>query len=189
MPDAQRLDAQADAGTSHKPMAPRSNATQPEERTQRSLFGEILDWMLVPLLLLWPLSIAITYLVAKSIANEPFDRALEDKVTVVAQQVKEVNGQVFTRMNGAAADILHADDIDNVYYQIRDTVGDVVEGDPEIPLPKDLEQPPPWATQFRYDFIRNTEVRVAYVYVDLHKTQTAPPVSYTHLTLPTNREV
>lgn len=177
MPDAQRLDAQADAGTSHKPMAPRSNATQPEERTQRSLFGEILDWMLVPLLLLWPLSIAITYLVAKSIANEPFDRALEDKVTVVAQQVKEVNGQVFTRMNGAAADILHADDIDNVYYQIRDPIGDVVEGDPEIPLPKDLEPPPPWATQFRYDFIRNIEVRVAYVYVDLHKTQTAPQLS------------
>ena len=42
--------------------------------------------MLVPLLLLWPLSIAITYLAAKSIANQPFDRALEDKVTVVAQQ-------------------------------------------------------------------------------------------------------
>ena len=27
---------------------------------QRSLFGEILDWMLAPLLLLWPISIAAT---------------------------------------------------------------------------------------------------------------------------------
>ncbi|WP_175625065.1 MULTISPECIES: sensor histidine kinase [Oxalobacteraceae] len=177
MPDAQRLDAPADAGTPHKPMATRTNATQPEERTQRSLFGEILDWMLVPLLLLWPLSIAITYLVAKSIANEPFDRALEDKVTVVAQQVKEVNGKVVTRLTGAATDILHADDVDNVYYQVRNAVGDIVEGDGEIPLPKDLEPPPPWSTQFRYDFIRNTEVRIAYIYVDLHKTQTAPQLS------------
>jgi two-component system sensor histidine kinase TctE len=57
---------------------------QPEEKIQRSLFGEILDWMLAPLLLLWPMSIAITYLVAKSIANQPFDRALEDKVLVLA---------------------------------------------------------------------------------------------------------
>jgi len=40
-----------------------------EESIQHSLFGEILDWMLAPLLLLWPMSIAITYLVAKSIAN------------------------------------------------------------------------------------------------------------------------
>ena len=30
-------------------------------REQRSLFGEILDWMLTPLLLLWPLSLAVSY--------------------------------------------------------------------------------------------------------------------------------
>jgi two-component system sensor histidine kinase TctE len=59
-----------------------------EENIQHSLFGEILDWMLAPLLLLWPMSIAITYLVAKSIANQPFDHALEDSVTVLAQQFK-----------------------------------------------------------------------------------------------------
>ena len=152
--------------------------THSEERTHRSLFGEILDWMLVPLLLLWPLSIAITYLVAKSIANEPFDRALEDKVTVVAQQVKEVNGRVITRLTGPATDILHADDVDNIYYQILDSRGIMVEGDPEMPLPSEESDPPqPWATKFRYDFVRNTEVRIAYMYVDLHKTQVEPQLS------------
>ena len=70
-------------------------------REQRSLFGEILDWMLAPLLLLWPMSIAITYLVAKSIANQPFDHALEDAVTVLSQQVREVNGTVEHRLPGA----------------------------------------------------------------------------------------
>ncbi len=29
-------------------------------REQRSLFGEILDWMLAPLLLLWPMSLGLT---------------------------------------------------------------------------------------------------------------------------------
>ena len=47
------------------------------QREQRSLFGEILDWMLTPLLLLWPVSLALTWLVAQGLANKPFDRALE----------------------------------------------------------------------------------------------------------------
>jgi two-component system sensor histidine kinase TctE len=46
------------------------------QREQLSLFGEILDWMLAPLLLLWPMSVALTWLVAQSIANRPYDREL-----------------------------------------------------------------------------------------------------------------
>ncbi|MBT9499312.1 MAG: sensor histidine kinase N-terminal domain-containing protein, partial [Zoogloea sp.] len=41
-----------------------------------SLFGEILDWMLAPLLFLWPISIIVTHNVANSIANQPYDQAL-----------------------------------------------------------------------------------------------------------------
>ena len=44
-------------------------------REQRSLFGEILDWMLAPLLLLWPMSLALTWLAAQGIASLPYDRA------------------------------------------------------------------------------------------------------------------
>jgi two-component system, OmpR family, sensor histidine kinase TctE len=33
--------------------------------------------MLTPLLLLWPLSLALTWFVAQGIASKPFDRALE----------------------------------------------------------------------------------------------------------------
>jgi len=36
------------------------------ESSRRSLLGEILDWMLAPLFLLWPMSIAITYVVAQT---------------------------------------------------------------------------------------------------------------------------
>jgi hypothetical protein len=93
--------------------------------------------MLAPLLLLWPMSIAITYLVAKSIANQPFDHALEDSVTVLAQQVKEVDGKVSARLPGSARDILRADDVDSVYFQISGPRGELVDGDRELP------QPPP----------------------------------------------
>ncbi len=58
------------------------------KREQRSLFGEILDWMLTPLLLLWPISLALTWLVAHGLANKPFDRALVYNVQALAQQVR-----------------------------------------------------------------------------------------------------
>ena len=62
------------------------------QREQRSLFGEILDWMLTPLLLLWPISLALTWLVAQGIAGRPFDRGLEYNVQVLAQLVGTAEG-------------------------------------------------------------------------------------------------
>lgn len=138
-----------------------------QERIQRSLFGEILDWMLVPLLLLWPMSIAITYLVAKSIANQPFDRALDDNTMVLAQQVKEVDGQIVTRLSGSAREILRADETDNIYYQIVGARGEYVDGDRDLPRPPTDIRPSVTQVQFRNDVMRGNEVRVAYLYVDL----------------------
>ena len=60
------------------------NAAEPP-REQRSLFGEILDWMLAPLLLLWPISLMLTWLVAQGVAGRPFDRALEYNVEALAR--------------------------------------------------------------------------------------------------------
>lgn len=131
------------------------------------MFGEILDWMLMPLLLLWPLSIGITYFAATSIANEPFDRSLEDRVTVLAQQVKETNGVVSAQLPVSARDILRADDIDNVYFQIGGPRQELIAGDSDMPYPVEEDKPIPWSVLLRDAQIRNTDVRVAYVYVNL----------------------
>jgi len=160
---------QPDAASAPKRITRRRTAGDHDERIQRSLFGEILDWMLVPLLLLWPVSIAVTYLVAKSIANSPFNRALEDRVTVLAQQVKEVNGKVVARLPGSARDFLRADDVDNVYFQVLGSHGEYIDGDRDMPLPADDEHPQPWTVQIRDDMMRNTDVRIAYSWVDLRK--------------------
>ncbi|WP_211473678.1 sensor histidine kinase [Collimonas humicola] len=166
--------------TTHQPAAPL--AQQAEERVQRSLFGEILDWMLVPLLLLWPISIAITYVVAKTIANQPFDQALDDSVMVLSQQVIEINGKVATRLNGPARDFLRADDIDNVYYLITDARGNIVEGDRDLTIPPAITQEDtahPGTVQHRDAILHGNDVRIAYVYVDLRSVAevnaTAPP--------------
>jgi two-component system sensor histidine kinase TctE len=119
-----------------QPAHPSSGETGISHRSiQRSLFGDILDWMLMPLLLLWPISIAVTYVAATSIANEPFDRSLEDRVTVLGQQVREVNGVLSVDLPLPARDMLRADDIDNVYFQVSGPRRELIAGDADMPLP------------------------------------------------------
>ncbi|SFU97751.1 sensor histidine kinase [Pseudoduganella namucuonensis] len=136
-----------------------------DNEIQHSLFGEILDWMLAPLLLLWPMSIAITYLVAKSIANQPFDHALEDSVTVLAQQIHEVNGKLAPRLPGSARDILRADDVDSVYFQIVGPAGEHQDGDRDLPAPPEDDKGRPGVVQFRNGNLHGTPIRIAYSYV------------------------
>ena len=59
----------------------------PQRPEQRSLFGEILDWMLAPLLLIWPISVALTWLVAQGIASRPYDRELGEMARNLGLQV------------------------------------------------------------------------------------------------------
>ncbi|MDF3832146.1 sensor histidine kinase N-terminal domain-containing protein [Cupriavidus basilensis] len=141
----------------------------------RSLFGEILDWMLAPLLLLWPMSIAVTYLVAKSIANGPFDRSLEASAIVLSQQVREVNGRVTLQLPLSAREILRADESDNIYYQVVGTHGEFVAGDNDMPLPNEDDRGHAGLVSLRDDRIAGNDVRVAYTYVDLkHGGDTQP---------------
>ena len=158
---------------------PSANSAKPstEKASSRSLFGDILDWLLMPLLVLWPLSIGVTYLAAKSIANEPFDRSLEDRVTVLAQQVKEMNGELSAQLPFAARDMLRADDVDNVYFQVSGPKRELVAGDSDLPLPEEEEAPVPWAVMMRDAQMRNAEVRIAYTFVNLQPNERASKTS------------
>jgi hypothetical protein len=46
--------------------------------------------MLAPLLLLWPMSLGLTWVVAQAIANRPYDRELADLVRSLARQASAV---------------------------------------------------------------------------------------------------
>ena len=111
------------------------------KREQRSLFGEILDWMLTPLLLLWPISLVLTWLVAQGIAGKPFDRALEYNVGALAQLVTVSNSRVQFNLPLPARELLHADDADTVYYQVLGARNEYLSGERDLPLPPDEEKP------------------------------------------------
>ena len=139
-----------------------------DEAGPRSLFGEILDWMLAPLLLLWPMSIAVTYLVAKSIANGPFDRSLEIDAYVLARQIEPRNGTAVLTLPPSAREFLRADNVDTVYYQVRGARGELLGGDAALPLPSaTADRPPPGVVEFRDEQLYGVDIRIAYTYVDV----------------------
>jgi two-component system sensor histidine kinase TctE len=139
------------------------------KREQRSLFGEILDWMLTPLLLLWPISLALTWLVAQGLANKPFDRALVHNVHALAQQVKlGPDKTVEFNLPQPASELLRADETDLVYYQVRGALNEHLSGERDLPLPRPNEpKGSSYEVHIRDDEMRGLEVRVAYTWIRL----------------------
>ncbi|MFA7503076.1 MAG: sensor histidine kinase N-terminal domain-containing protein [Burkholderiaceae bacterium] len=144
---------------------------------QRSLFGEILDWMFAPLLLLWPLSVAITFLAARSLADAPFDRSLRDRTVVLSQQVLMVEDRSRISLPQAAHELLRADDLEPVIFQVKDSRGDLVAGEDGLPAPSIYDFPEPGRVKLRTSEHRGTEVRIAYTYVSpVRMDQRSSPV-------------
>jgi two-component system sensor histidine kinase TctE len=130
-----------------------------------SLFGEILDWMLAPLLLLWPISIAATNHVASFIANQPYDQALAEDVRVIVRLVSVQGGRVSVNLPASARALLRADDTDTLFYQVVAPNTRVVQGDSEIPWPPLPAKLEPGKVLFRDDRINAENVRIAYSFI------------------------
>ena len=137
------------------------------QREQRSLFGEILDWMLTPLLLLWPISLVATWLVAQGVAGKPFDRALEYNVGELSNLVTVKNHQVQFSLPLPARQLLRADESDTVYYQVLGARGEFLSGERELPLPPAGEAPFFGEVQIRDATYRGNDFKIAYTWIRL----------------------
>lgn len=134
---------------------------------QRSLFGEILDWMLTPMLLLWPISLVLTWLVAQSIAGKPFDRALEYNAGALAQLVNVSNNRVQFNLPLPARELLRADDSDTVYYQVLGANGEYLSGERDLPLPAEDEKFFFGEVRLRDAEVHGVDIKIAYTWVKL----------------------
>lgn len=140
-----------------------SNAGQPN-----SLFGEILDWLLAPLLFLWPISIIVTYQVAGSIANQPYDLALADSVRSLSRLLSLRDGRPVLDFPAAPRLLFRSDHDDVLYFQVLAVDGFVLlAGDEEIPRPGRLLKSAGEEVRYRDELIHGEEVRVAWSIVEL----------------------
>ncbi len=134
------------------------------QREQHSLFGEILDWMLTPLLLLWPASLVLTWLVAQGIAGAPFDRALEYNTQTLSQLVNVQQGKAYFNLPAPVREILRSDEDDLVYYQVLGLRGEYLSGERDFPLPSEDDLVEIGRVKLRDDTLRGQDVRVAWLY-------------------------
>jgi len=72
-----------------------------------------------------------------------------------------------SQMTPQARDILRADDLDTLYFQVKSINGAVIEGDPNLPAPEDDEKPAVGNTQFRTSSLRGVDLRIAYAYIEI----------------------
>jgi two-component system, OmpR family, sensor histidine kinase TctE len=128
--------------------------------------------MLAPLLLLWPMSVVLTWLVAQGIANRPFDRELGEMARVLSKEVAlrdapDGRAQAVFKLPAAASEILRTDETDDVYYQVLGLRGEFLSGDSALPVPADDDRAPPGEVRFRDEVLNNDSVRVAYLWVNV----------------------
>ena len=136
-------------------------------REQRSLFGEILDWMLTPLLLLWPVSLVLTWLVAQNIAGKPFDRALEYNARAMAQLITMHDDRPEFVLPRPARELLRADDSDTVYFQVLGPRNELLGGERDLPAPPAADKVLPDEVLIRDDVLKGFDIKVAYIWVKL----------------------
>lgn len=133
---------------------------------RRSLLGEILDWMLAPLFLLWPMSVAITYVVAQNIANTPYDRNLSNALQVLSHQVEVEQGRVTLRMSAPARLALRTQESEGVFWKALGPQNEYLGGDRELPSPDTALHHKPGVVFFTDEKLRDFEIRMAYLWYD-----------------------
>ncbi|PXW96908.1 two-component system sensor histidine kinase TctE [Sphaerotilus hippei] len=149
------------------PGAATAAAGDGRRKEQRSLFGEILDWMLAPLLLLWPMSLALTWLAAQGIANKPYDRALVETVRSLSQRIEAPDDGVRFDLPRETARLLRSDEVDTVFYQVIGPAGEFLSGDRDLPSPPDADTATAGEVRMRDEELHGDGLRIAYLWVQL----------------------
>lgn len=137
-----------------------------------TLRRKLVLYLLIPLILLWIFSGMVTYFIAVNYANIAYDRALFDTVESIEEQIHFTNGHATIELPEIARNILRFDPRDKVYFEVRQSDGGVLAGNPGIPDP-----PPDKKTIGKAIFHNGTlngePIRIASLYVNANKQAAA----------------
>jgi two-component system sensor histidine kinase TctE len=117
-----------------------------------------------------PLSIAlicsalVVYKLASDFVTEAYDRALYDSALDLSRRLRLRDGRLTVDLPPAAADMLEIDEIDRVYYAVRNDDGNLVGGVADLPRPQPSEDRRPNYYYARYlgQGLRLVALRVPY---------------------------
>ena len=90
--------------------------------------------IIAPLLLVFAVSVALGYRLARETADAAFDHSLADAVLDIASHVRTGNASLEIELSGEAEAMLRSDASDTIYFAVRDSGGHLLAGDPDLPV-------------------------------------------------------
>ncbi len=147
-----------------EPILDEGDANLNERAARRSLLGEVLDWLLAPLFLLWPMSIAITYVAAQDLANVPYDLSLSNALEVLSQQIEVEHGRANFKLSAPARLALRTRENDGVFWKVIGPRGELLGGDAELPSPDKVASQDFDTVYYKNQMTRGFEIRFAYIW-------------------------
>lgn len=94
----------------------------------------LLKWLIGPVLLLNLAGVALSYALAWIPAQIAFDQSLADAASMLGARVSEREGRLVLDLPQAAERALRDDELDKVYFAVRDSQGRLVAGDAVLPV-------------------------------------------------------
>ena len=98
-----------------------------------SLRGQLLAWMLVPLLLLASLNATSSWRAARNASDLVTDRMLSASARAIAEQARVEDGQIQVVVPPAALEMFDNGAGDFVYFAVRDAAGHLLMGTADLP--------------------------------------------------------
>ena len=97
------------------------------------LFAQVLDWMLMPLAILWLVAMVGSYLAATVIAENTFDLRLRDVLQATAEEVRVHEVDILAGRRLPVLNSLRDDPVDRFYVQLAHENGELMQGDAVVP--------------------------------------------------------
>jgi len=94
----------------------------------------LLKWLIAPVLLLNLAGVALSYALAWIPAQIAFDQSLADAAAMLGARISENAGRLVLDLPPAAERALREDELDKVYFSVRDNQGRLVAGDAVLPI-------------------------------------------------------
>lgn len=99
-----------------------------------TLRRKLLTWLLLPLLALFFIRAGYTYFYANELANRVYDRMLFRLTVSLSQQIIYDSSNQHIELPQTATEILMTDELDVLYFAIRDAQGIIIDGDQRMPF-------------------------------------------------------
>jgi two-component system sensor histidine kinase TctE len=103
------------------------------ERSMGSLRGQLLRWLLLPLIVLEILNTVSAYRNALDAADQAYDRSLLASTRALAERVTIADGRVVAEVPYVALDSFETDTLGRIYYKVTGLNGETVSGYGDLP--------------------------------------------------------